>query len=377
MELKVLSLFSGCGGLDLGFAQNGYEIVGAFDHWGPAVECHNHNAKLLGGHAEKRSLALDDREISLKDLPKVDVVLGGPPCQGFSFAGKQRIDDPRNKLYLDFKRIVGHLTPRVFLMENVRGLEKMALEAVQQSFHEIGYQVTIQRVDCTLLGLAQRRERIIIVGSREQDKKFQTPDIFLGSLFGGTVDPVALIDVIKDLPQPQSGRGAAGPSLHFLDDHQFLPFSALEQTFIPHIPNGGYFRNAPREALPTRLKKIFDDPARYKNPRLFPKPSPFKPAQTIPASTSPSIGGVIAPDLIYKDGECMPVPVDENTVDGIYTSPVGSRRFTAREAARLQGFPDEFLFTGSLSSKTKMIGNAVPVPLGRLFAKEIKNQFFS
>ena len=361
----------------MGFAQEGYQIVAAFDHWGPAVECHNHNAKLLGGHAHKKSLALDDGEIELNDLPNVDVVLGGPPCQGFSFAGKQRIDDPRNKLYLDFKRIVGHLRPRVFLMENVRGLEKMALEAVQKSFHEIGYQVTIQRADCTLLGLAQRRERIIIIGSRENDKKFQTPDIFLGSLFGAASEPVALSDVNRDLPEPQSGRGASGASSNFLDDHQFLPFSPLEQMFIPHIPNGGYFRHAPREVLPARLQKIFDDPARYKNPRLFPKPNPFKSAQTIPASTSPSIGGVIAPDLIYKQGECVPVPAEEHTKSGVYTSPVGSRRFTAREAARLQGFPDEFLFTGSLSSKTKMIGNAVPVPLGRLFAKEIKEQFFS
>lgn len=374
--MKVLSLFSGCGGLDLGFAQEGYEIVGAFDHWGPAVDCHNHNAHLLGGHAEKKSLALDDGEIELNSLPNVDVVLGGPPCQGFSFAGKQRIDDPRNNLYLDFKRIVGHLKPRIFLMENVRGLEKMALEAVQRSFNEIGYQVTVQRVDCTLLGLAQRRERIIIVGSQKTDKKFQTPDILLGSLFGASSEPVPLIDVIKDLPKPESGRGVTAPSLNYLDDHKYLPFSALEQKFIPHIPNGGYFRNAPRDMLPTRLQKIFDDPASYKNPRLFPKPNPSKPVQTIPASSSPSIGGVIAPDLDYQNGLCIPISVEENTKAGIYTSPVNSRRFTAREAARLQGFPDNFLFTGSLSSKTRMIGNAVPVPLGRLFAKEIKEQYF-
>ncbi|WP_443641296.1 DNA (cytosine-5-)-methyltransferase [Candidatus Njordibacter sp. Uisw_039] len=375
--MKVLSLFSGCGGLDLGFALEGYEIVAAFDHWGPAVECHNYNERLLGGRAEKKSLALDDGEIDLKDLPNVDVVLGGPPCQGFSFAGKQRIDDPRNKLYLDFKRIVAHVQPRVFLMENVKGLEKMALNEVQKSFHEIGYQVTIQRVDCTLLGLAQRRERIIIIGTKESDKKFQTPDILLGSLFGGVQTPVDLFSVIGDLPMPTSGRGLSKASTHYLDDHKYLPFSALEKQFIPHIPNGGCFRDAPRDVLPDRLVKILDDPARYKNPRLFPKADPYKPAQTVPASTSPSIGGVIAPDLIYENNLALPVIPSDYIFEGRYTSPVESRRFTAREAARLQGFPDSFLFTGSLSSKTKMIGNAVPVPLGRLFAKEIKAQIFS
>lgn len=375
--MKVLSLFSGCGGLDLGFAQEGYEIVAGFDHWGPAVECHNHNSRLLGCHAEKKSLALSDGELELRELPKVDVVLGGPPCQGFSFAGKQRIDDPRNQLYLDFKRIVDYQKPRVFLMENVRGLEKMALEAVQLSFQTIGYQVSVQRVDCTLLGLAQRRERVIIVGTQSTDKKFVPPEELAGSLFGASDENVSIYDVIKDLPEPRSGKGEQLASLNYLDDHKYLPFSALEAKFIPHIPNGGYFRSAPRDVLPTRLKKIFDNPAKYKNPRLFPKPDPLKLAQTIPASTSPSIGGVIAPDLTYNDGRCEAVSVEENTLDGVYTSPVGSRRFTAREAARLQGFPDDFLFTGSLSSKTKMIGNAVPVPLGRLFAKAIKAQFFS
>lgn len=375
--MKVLSLFSGCGGLDLGFALEGFKIEAAFDHWAPAVECHNYNASLLGGHAEKKSLALEDKEITLKSLPKVDVILGGPPCQGFSFAGKQRIDDPRNKLYLDFKRIVGHIKPRVFLMENVRGLEKMALEDIQKSFLEIGYQVTIQRADCTLIGLPQKRERVIIVGSKLKDKKFVTPDVFLGSLFSGVTSPMSILEAISDLPKPSSGKGINESSLNYLDDHKYLPFSGLEEKFIPHIPNGGYFRNAPRKFLPERLVKIYDDPARYKNPRLFPKPDPLKSAQTVPASTSPSIGGVIAPDLEYKRGKCTPIDVEKHTIKGIYTSPVGSRRFTAREAARLQGFPDDFLFTGSFSSKTKMIGNAVPVPLGQLFAKEIKKQFFS
>lgn len=374
--MKTLSLFSGCGGLDLGFAQAGFELVRAYDHWRPAVDCHNHNELLLGGNAEVKSLNLSDGEISLKDFPKVDVVLGGPPCQGFSFAGKQRIDDPRNKLYLDFKQIVAHLQPRVFLMENVRGLEKMALSDIQKSFVEIGYQITIQRVDCTLIGLAQKRVRVIIVGTKKRDKCFVTPDIFLGSLFSQEVPKRNILDVIGDLPKPVSGKGENLAANHYLDDHRYLPFSAVEERFIKHIPNGGYFRSAPREALPERLQKIFDRPQDYKNPRFFPKPDPLKPVQTIPASTSPSIGGVIAPDLRYSKGRAVPVNSDRHTSDGVYTAPKGSRRFTAREIARLQGFPDDYLFLGSLSTKTKMIGNSVPVPLAKLFAEEIRNQIF-
>jgi DNA (cytosine-5)-methyltransferase 1 len=99
-KLTVLSLFSGCGGLDLGFAQEGYNILEAYDNWLPAIENHNKNKLLIGGMAYQKSLALSDNEVVLENLPKVDVVLGGPPCQGYSFAGKQNIDDPRNSLYL-------------------------------------------------------------------------------------------------------------------------------------------------------------------------------------------------------------------------------------------------------------------------------------
>lgn len=371
----VLSLFSGCGGLDLGFSMNGYELLEAYDHWGPAVETHNRNIHLLGGVAYKKSLALSDNEIELSKLPKVDLILGGPPCQGFSFAGKQRIDDPRNFLYLDFKRIVEFINPKVFLMENVRGLEAMALEDIKKSFQEIKYNVTVDRVRAVDLGIPQRRERIIIVGTKDKQAQFQTPEVLLGSLFGA-IEPQSIMDAIGDLPAPTSAKSSDEESGGYLDDHRYQPLSDLEQRFIKHIPNGGSFMDAPRDSLPERLKKIFDNPLQYKSPRLFPKADPYKPSQTIPASTSPSIGGVIAPDFLYQAGKPIPVSPIDHTTDGIYTSPMPSRRFTPREIARLQGFPDEFIFLGSASTKTKMIGNAVPFKIGELYAKEIKKQFF-
>ena len=97
----------------------------------------------------------------------------------------------------------------------------------------------------------------------------------------------------------------------------------------------------------------------------------------MPASSSPSIGGVIAPDLDYSGNEVSPVDTDEHSFEGMYTAPNGSRRFTPREMARLQTFPDQFLFTGSSTSKINAIGNAVPVELARVFATEIHSQFFS
>jgi DNA (cytosine-5)-methyltransferase 1 len=375
-RITCLSLFSGCGGLDLGFASSGFEILAAIDNWLPAVKNHNKNGHLFGGaKALHRSLRLSDNEIDLDSLPKVDVVLGGPPCQGYSFAGKQRIDDPRNQLYLDFKSIVSHIKPKAFLMENVRGLERMALANIEKSFLDIGYYVTVQRVKAVDLGIPQRRERIIIVGTQAGQRKFSVPEIIMGGLFG-SLEPPTVFDTIKDLPKPISARNQSELTGGFLDDHVYLPLSELEQRFIRHIPNGGCYSDAPREALPARLKKIYDDPLAYKTPRLFPKADPNRAAQTIPASTSPSIGGVIAPDLGYDENGAYIINCKKYVENGVYTAPEPSRRFTPREIARLQGFPDNYLFEGSGSTKTKMIGNAVPVKMAQVFAKEIKSQLF-
>jgi DNA (cytosine-5)-methyltransferase 1 len=373
--ISALSLFSGCGGLDLGFSKSGYNILEAYDNWGPAIENHQKNKILLGGKAIKASLALADGEVSLESFPKVDVVLGGPPCQGYSFAGKQRIDDPRNFLYQDFLRIVNHIKPKVFLMENVKGLEAMALDEIKVSFRAIKYNVWIHKVKAIDLGIPQRRERIIIIGTKIGEKEFITPSILVGPLFGAA-EPQNIIDAIGDLPEPKAVGSQKISSNHFLDDHIFLPLSEEAQKFIRHIPNGGFFMNAPRKTLPKRLKMIFDNPLRYKSPRLFPKADARKPSQTIPASSSPSIGGVIAPDFDYSNGEALPINPADHTINGIYVSPKLSRRFTPREAARLQTFPDEYLFMGSITTKIKLIGNAVPVKMAQLLAEEIREQIF-
>jgi len=198
----------------------------------------------------------------------------------------------------------------------------------------------------------------------------------MGGLFG-SLEPPNIFETIKDLPKPMSSKEQFEPQGNYLDDHIFLPLSDLEQRFIRHIPNGGFYSDAPRETLPERLKKIYDNPLEYKSPRLFPKADPIKTAQTIPASTSPSIGGVIAPDLGYREEGAYLIDCSKYMQNGVYTAPEPSRRFTPREIARLQGFPDDFLFEGSGSTKNKMIGNAVPIKMAAIFAAEIKRQMFS
>jgi DNA (cytosine-5)-methyltransferase 1 len=373
--LTVLSLFSGCGGLDLGFVRAGFEIARAYDNWAPAVATYRANAHLLGGEAELRNLSLSEGHVDLRELPQCDVVIGGPPCQGFSFAGKQFLDDPRNELYRDFVKIVDFTRPRAFLMENVRGMEAMALEQVCDAFASIGYEVTVDRAEATRFGIAQRRERLFIVGIRSDLAiAFIPPTEMLGPLFGGMSD-VSLLSAIADLPKPQEiheeRQLITGHLPPHLRNHAYRPLPRAVQAFVRHIPNGGCFRDAPRATLPKRLQSILDNPSRYRSPRLFPKPDPYAPAQTVPADTNPSLGGVLAPDLMYVADTATPVDVKSCTQAGVYTSPRPSRRITPREAARLQSFPDDFVFEGSLTSQYRQIGNAVPVKMAEAYARSL------
>lgn len=373
---SVLSLFSGCGGLDLGFVQAGFHIKLAVDHWAPAVQTHRENSRLLGGEVVQCSLALADREIQVEELPQCEVILGGPPCQGFSFAGKQFLDDPRNRLYRDFVDIVGHLRPRAFLLENVLGMEAMALDQAVSAFEGAGYIVIPNRALATDFGVAQRRERLLIVGFRKDlDVIFSPPVAVYGGLFGTRGGDSTILDAVRQLPAPIAiDDGDLTPVQHLprhLQSHAYRPLPNSVQNFVRHIPNGGCFRDAPVRTLPERLQKILENPARYRSPRLFPKPDPNEPAQTVPADTNPSLGGVLAPDLVYHNGSAQPVDPTENTHRNIYTSPQPSRRITPREAARLQSFPDDFVFSGSLTTQFRLIGNAVPVRVARAFADHI------
>jgi DNA (cytosine-5)-methyltransferase 1 len=372
---SVLSLFSGCGGLDLGFVQAGFHIKLAIDNWRAAVDTYRANEKLLGGEIVNKSLSLKEKEFSLDELPYCEVVLGGPPCQGFSFAGRQFLDDPRNTLYRDFVKIVSILGPRVFLLENVRGMEAMALEDAVAAFSAYGYKVTAHRALATDFGIAQRRERLIIVGFRKDlNVDFTPPTSIYGGLFKAKGE-TSILDAVGDLPEPIETTQDL-PSIlqglpQFLRSHAYRPLPESVQKFVRHIPNGGCFRDAPIETLPERLKKIVRSPARYRTPRLFPKPDPNEPAQTVPADTNPSLGGVLAPDFDYSLGLPRPTSTENHICKGVYTSPRPSRRFTPREAARLQTFPDEFQFPVSLSSQYRLIGNAVPVRLAYAFAEHI------
>ncbi len=304
--MKIISLFCGAGGMDLGFIKAGHEIVWANDNDPDSCKTYERNL----GH---KPVCKDIEKVPSEEIPSGDVVIGGFPCQGFSIANPYRhTEDSRNKLYLEFLRVVRDKCPKYFVAENVPGLcsiggyetkldkkrgEGRVLKMILDDFRSIGYFVEWKILNAADFGVPQTRKRVIILGTRN--------------------------DVEKKLMHPEHTHSKE----RWLTVKIALRGLPLEPTL--DIPNhigtahgvkiNGYLGN--RE---TRLDK----------------PSP-----TIVGRGGGTGGPVIIPH------------------------PSGQRRMTVRETARLQSFPDSFVFEGSVSSQYRQIGNAVPCSLAYNIAK--------
>lgn len=329
--MNVISLFSGCGGLDLGFERAGFDIPVAneFDKkiW-ETFKVNHPNTTLIEG---------DVRKINKEDIAQyldgeVDGIIGGPPCQSWSQAGSLKgIEDERGQLFFDYIRILKEFKPKFFLAENVSGmLAKRHSEAVQNIlnlFNEAGYDVTLTMVNAKDYGVAQERKRVFYIGFRKDlEIKFEFPH-------GSTEDDekkITLRDIIWYL---QETAIPAGKKNHHNPEA---------------INNNEYFTGA--------YSTIFMSGNRVK--------AWDEQAYTVQASGRQCQLHPQAPKMI-KVGKN-----DYRFVEGkedLY------RRMTIREIARVQGFPDDFKFIyDDTNTAYKMIGNAVPVNLAKEIAMAIK-----
>lgn len=194
--MKVISLFSGAGGLDLGLVQSGHTIVWANDNDIDACETYRNN---IGDHI----ICSDIEDVNLNTIPDAEVIVGGFPCQGFSMANKSRaIDDERNKLYKYFVKVVATKKPKYFLAENVRGILSLekgeAIKTIVNDFKKIGYDVQYQLFNMANYGVPQTRQRVIIAGTREDlEKRFSFPKPT------HTKDSwVSIAEALSDIPEP-------------------------------------------------------------------------------------------------------------------------------------------------------------------------------
>lgn len=325
--MKVISLFSGCGGLDLGFERAGFDIPIANEYdstiWETFITNHP-NTKLIKG---------DIRQINETDFPNdIDGIIGGPPCQSWSEAGALRgIDDDRGKLFYDYIRILKSKQPKFFLAENVSGMlanrHKQAVENIIQTFKDCGYNVSITLVNAKDYGVAQERKRVFYIGFRKDlNINFKFPK-------GSTEDDknkLCLKDVIWDLKDTAVPAGKK---------NYHNPIA---------VNNNEYFTGA--------YSPIFMSRNRVKswNEQAFTVQASGRQCQLHPQ----------APKMVF---------IAQNKREFVKGKESLYRRMTIREIARIQGFPDTFKFIYSNTDDAyKMIGNAVPVNLAYEIALAIK-----
>lgn len=325
--MKVISLFSGAGGLDLGFEKAGYEIAMANEYdssiW--ATYEKNHTAPLIRG---------DIRNIKETDFPsEVDGIIGGPPCQSWSEAGGLRgIEDARGQLFFEYIRILRDKKPKFFLAENVSGMlanrHSDAVKNIVKMLEDCGYDVSITLANAADYGVPQDRKRVFYIGFRKDLKKqFIFPDQTTASKH----EKITLKDAIGDLcnsAQPAQDKNKSNGKLPILNHEYFVGgFSSIFMS---------------RNRVRAWDEQAFTVQASGRQCQLHPQ----------------------APKMLEVDqNKRIFVPGKED----LY------RRLTIRECARIQGFPDDFEFVyDNLNNGYKMIGNAVPVELARIIAEKIK-----
>lgn len=328
--LPLIDLFCGAGGMTLGFVKAGFTSVYANDHDKHAIDTYRAN---FGDHA-----SCDDIR-NVTKFPAAEVVIGGPPCQGFSRLGKQATRErTENLLWKEYVRCVKDVRPKVFVIENVPEFFKdPAWPGVRSAAERLGYKVVGKVLNAADYGVPQRRQRAIIIGSRigEPELPPQTHRA-PGQMFPPGLPAWRTVrDAIGDLPLQPTDENR----------HDRRNVGEISLARYRHIPPGGNRKNLPPELQPDCWK--------YKDPR---------------GGGSTDLMGRLtwdAPSLTIRTQFLKPEK-------GCYLHPQDHRSLTVREGARLQTFPDDFAFVGSNFQAAKQIGNAVPVGLAYQIARWVR-----
>ncbi|WP_016839655.1 DNA cytosine methyltransferase [Ureibacillus thermosphaericus] len=384
--MRVVSFFSGAGGMDLGFLFAGHEIIWANDFDVNAVESYNHN---IGKYSQHMALLEDITKLLDTDsqgidniIPQCDIIIGGFPCQGFSIANVNRnMEDERNFLYLQLLKAISVKQPPFFLLENVKGLENMEkgtvlnmilddLELAGTPICRVfpsdgpGYTVVYNVLNALNFGVPQNRERVIILGIRN--------DINNHSVLEHILPPTDLFGDRK--------------RLYIKSTHS--PVSELEDELLPQEKVNFLYENWRNKTLNLNTPIFINNREILKTPNIRDAigdlPYEFEENHPIFHNHTGSKCKVKINDRVGNRPtfweNYAPTIMGRGSGTGgplIPPHPEQHRRFSVREVARLQTFPDDFIFKGSNSAAYRQIGNAVPVlmayNIARIFPSEVNN----
>lgn len=369
-SLKMVDLFCGAGGLSLGFTQEGFTTSLANDIESCCIDTYAHNHPetprdhIVLGDIKK---VVDDIEGLLR-YKRVDIVVGGPPCQGFSMANRQRlIDDPRNQLYRNFVEVVKKVNPPFLVMENVKGMLHVSSQVIED-FESIGYSVEVRILNAKDFGVPQNRERLIYIGNRvgvDNCKIFE--DI---EAYSKKVPNMVLKDALYGLRPLQALRIRNATDL---DTEE----SGRKIESVKNVKHNDYMSliNQGKE-----YPAICNHKARYNNDRDIEIFSRLNPGDK---SDDPKIADImpyasrnnIFKDKYFKlesDKVCKTITAHMKFDCNMYIHPTQARGLTPREAARVQSYPDDYFFRGPYTKTYMQIGNSVPPILGRAIARVMK-----
>lgn len=338
---NVIDLFSGAGGLSYGFEMAGFNILLGIDNDAKALETFQKN------HKNSQVLCSDITNISYeKDIKpiignkKVDVIVGGPPCQGMSLSGPRKFDDPRNKLYLSYIRLVKEIQPVAFVIENVIGIISLfkgkIKDSIIEEFTKMGYKVQFKILLASEYGVPQNRKRVIFVGTKYEgfeypkpSEKIITSEMALSDL--PTLEYELGNEEMSYISEPQNDyqqlmRQHSSKVLN----HIAAKHSEKVTSTIALVPDGGNYKSLPENLRNTRNFNV-----------AWTRFASWKPAPTIDTGHRHHFH--------YKYNR---VP-------------------TVRESARLQSFPDDFIFYGSKTQQFRQVGNAVPPLMAQQIAHSL------
>lgn len=352
-KIKALDLFAGAGGFSYGMEQAGIDVVAAIEFDKKIAKTYRKNHKstiLINDDIRNISVFKNNSLKSIEELvgfTEFDIIFGGPPCQGFSMAGKRIrkksdfFEDERNLLFLEFLRMVRDIKPKLFIIENVPGILNFengrVRDEIHEKFSELGYNVSSKVLSAESFGVPQRRKRAIFIGNRiglESSNLFPEETHKKGS-------EITVWQAISDLPSLQSGEGhelteyISAPN----NEYQMKMRSSSDGKFYNHIASIHQKKTLEILRLIKPGQTLRDLPKKYHTKSVH----------------SGAYGRMVKDEPSYT----LTTRINTPSV-GRITHPIDDRTITPREAARIQSFPDHYHFIGDITTIGMQIGNSVP-----------------